>query len=74
LFTTVSEVTRNKKPTKVDWPGWDPALVNRYVTTKMATGTSKGSTLEPYKSKSLIRVRHPGKVPRGRRRRDDVAE
>jgi hypothetical protein len=63
-----------RKPTKVDWPGWDPALVNRYVATRMATGTSKGSTLEPYKSKSLIRVRHPGKVPRGRRRRDDIAE
>jgi hypothetical protein len=74
LFNTVSAVTRNAKPTKVDWQGWDPALVNRYVATRMATGTAKGSTLEPYKSKSLIRVRHPGKVPRGRRRRDDVAE
>ncbi len=74
LFRTVPEVARSAKPVKVDWTGWDPALVNRYVATRMATGTSKGSTLEPYKSKSLIRVRHPGKVPRGRRRRDDVAE
>lgn len=61
-------------PVKIDWTGWNPALVDRYVMTRMTTGTSKGSTLEPYKSKSLIRVRRPGKVPRGRRRRDDVAE
>jgi len=63
-----------KKPARAAWEGWNPAIVDRYVMTKMTTGTSKGSTLEPYKSKSLIRVRHPGKVPRGRRRRDDVAE
>ncbi len=63
-----------RKPARAAWDGWNPALVDRYVMTRMTTGTSKGSTLEPYKSKSLIRVRRPGKVPRGRRRRDDVAE
>lgn len=74
LSNVVSDVTRNSRPMKIDWNGWDPALVNRYVSTRITTGTAKGSTLEPYKSKSLIRVRRPGKVPRGRRRRDDVAE
>lgn len=74
LFRTVHEVTRSSVPCRLTWDGWNPAIVDRYVMTRMTTGTSKGSTLEPYKSKSLIRVRRPGKVPRGRRRRDDVAE
>jgi len=74
LFSTIPDVTKKSVPVRVTWDGWNPAIVDRYVMTKMTTGTSKGSTLEPYKSKSLIRVSHPGKVPRGRRRRDDVAE
>ena len=54
--------------------GFNMDLAHRYISARIATGTSNGSTLDPYKSKSLIKVRDRHNVPRGKRRRDnDVA-